>query len=91
MKPLLVAAVYGLLPCDSYYATEPAFNMTIVYRCPNTFGELAGPFLTEGWKPSPAPLPMASATGQVAASNSDNPTVQKATSKKKKKKRRRRS
>lgn len=88
MKPLLLAAVWGFFPCDSHYATEPALNMTVVYKCENTFGELAGPFLTEGWKPSPAPLPLKPA--QVAASNSDKPTVKQASSKKKKKKKRRR-
>lgn len=87
MKPLLLAAVWGIFPCDSHYATEPFLRMTVVYKCENTFGELAGPFLTEGWKPSPAPLPPKPV--QAAASNSDQPTAKKPTTKKKKKKKRR--
>jgi len=63
MTPKLMA-VWLLFPCDSTIAHDYAMRTTTVIACPNTFGEAAGPFLAEGWKPPPvalAPKPQAEA------------------------------
>jgi hypothetical protein len=52
VKPVLMA-IWLLHPCDSTVVTDHAARTTTVIACPDTFGEAAGPFLAEGWKPPP--------------------------------------
>jgi hypothetical protein len=60
--------------------------MTVVYKCPNTFGEVAGPHLVKGWKPPPVPHVQAAASSTPVATA----PVKKKKSYKKRKKRKRR-
>lgn len=52
MKPVLVA-IWALIPCESDHYTELTTRTTTVYSCQETFRELAGPFVAEGWVPPP--------------------------------------
>jgi hypothetical protein len=46
----VLVPLWILMPCTSQVTMDMTSHSTIVISCPNTFGEVYGPFLPKGWK-----------------------------------------
>lgn len=58
-----LVAVWVMLPCSSSVTTDHVTRTTTAEVCPNTFGEVQGPFLAKGWRPPQgASAPVAAST-----------------------------